>query len=190
MKLKNILSLLLLIGSSAMAQSLHTNTIDKQTGIRTITTNNHKGKEIELDDAISRSGALFFSAGYQQITKKEKTSETYFIELNIVHNDARLGCLENGKGRVLITLADETQIDCIQISDNDCDPIGFVAAFALMPKDGNQEVMKQNFEKLKTTDILKMEVFTTEKSVLYTIKSKSRPYIKNHFTLIDKTIKQ
>jgi hypothetical protein len=185
-----ILFFLLLLCNVAFSQSLITNSFDKKTGIRTIATKSIKGSEVTLDDTVARNGMLFFSAGYQEIKGKESSTETYFIELNIVHREPGLGCLENGKGKVVLHMADKTRIECVQISDTDCDKVGFIAAFALMPKGGKSEVMKQNFEKLQTIDILRMEILTSESSITFTTKTKSRPYIKSHLALISKTITQ
>ena len=189
MKLKSILVLLLLC-NAAFAQSLITNSFDKQTGIRTIATKSTKTDEVTPDDTVARNGMLFFSAGYQEIKSTGKSTETYYIELNIVHRESTLGCLEIGKGRAQLTLADGSVMDCIQISDTDCDKIGFIVAFALMPKGGSPADMKQNFEKLKTTDITKFQIFTSESSISFTTKTKSRPYIKSHLALIERTIAQ
>jgi len=179
---------LLLLCPTVKSQSIAVNTVDKETGVRTIITNNHAGTEVKPEDTVARSGLLFFSAGYQEI--KAKNTETYFIELNFVHHDARLGCLENGTSKAIITLEDGTLMECTQISDTDCDNIGFVAGFALMPKNSALTAMKHNFEKLLTTEISKIEVFTTEKPVLFIIKTKSKAYIRSHFALLNKTIAQ
>lgn len=189
MKLKSLIALLLLC-NVAFAQSLITNSFDKKTGIRTIATKSIKGSEVTPDDTVARNGMLFFSAGYQEIKGTDKSTETYYIELNMVHREAGLGCLENGKSRAEITLADGSVIDCIQISDTDCDPVGFIAAFALMPKGSTPEVMKQNFDKLIATDVMKIKIYTTESTITFNTKTKSRPYIKSHLALISKTIKQ
>jgi len=189
MKPKIILALLLLC-NVAFSQSLITNSFDKKTGIRTIATRSIKGSEVSLDDTVARNGVLMFSAGYQEIKRNDKSTETYFIELNIVHRDPRLGCVQNGISKVILYMADKSQIECIQISDTDCDKVGFIAAFALMPKGGKPEVMKQNFDKLQSVDILKMEILTSESSITYATKTKSRPYIKSHLALISKTITQ
>jgi hypothetical protein len=181
---------LLLLCNMAFSQSLITNSFDKKTGIRTIATKSIKGPEVTLDDTVARNGMLFFSAGYQEIKGNDKSTNTYFIELNIVHREPGLGCLQNGKSKVVLHMADKTEIECIQISDTDCDKVGFIAAFALMPKGSKPEVMKQNFDKLQSVDILKMEIFTSESSITFTTKTKSRPYIKSHLALISKTITQ
>jgi len=189
MNFKSLIVLLLLC-NVAFAQSLITNNFDKKTGIRTLATKSIKGSEVTPDDTVARNGMLFFSAGYQEIKGTDKSTETYYIELNMLHREPALGCVENGKSRAEITLADDTVIDCIQISDTDCDPVGFIAAFALMPKGGKTDVMKQNFDKLMATDIMKIKVYTSETTITFNIKTKSRPYIKSHLALISKTIAQ
>ena len=132
---------------------------------------------------------MFFSAGYQKLPTAGSPTEVYFIELNILHNDNRLGCLESGKSKVVLVFKDGTKAECSQISDNDCDPIGFASAFALMQKQGNKEMMKQNFDKLLTTDITNIEVYTSETKLMYNVKTTQRPVIRSHFALLDKTIK-
>ena len=189
MKFKRFLALLLLC-NIAFSQTLITNSFDKKTGIRTIATKSIKGSEVTPDDTVARNGMLFFSAGYQEIKGVTKSTETYYIELNMVHREASLGCVQNGKSKAEITLADGSVLDCIQISDTDCDPIGFIAAFALMPKGGSQDVMKQNFDKLMANDVMKIKIYTSESSIAYNIKTKSRLYIKSHLALLSKTIAQ
>lgn len=187
MKLK--LLLLFLICQGAFAQTIQMNSVDKNTGTRTIITNNHKTGELNADDSIVRNGLIFFSAGYQHIKKESNSTDVYFIELNIVHKDNTLGCLKDGEGKIIITFEDGTTAECSQISETDCDPVGFNTAFALMPKKGTPAMMKQNFDKLLTTEIKTLRVFTTEKALSFTLKTVSRPYIMKHFALLDKTIK-
>ena len=188
-KMKSTLLLLLLVCQGAFAQTLLMNSVDKTTGTRTIITNNHKGAEIKWDDSIVPNGLVFFSAGYQKINKPDDTSEVYFVELNIVHKDTRLGCLKDTDGKILITLKNGTRIECFQISPTDCDPVGFTAAFALMPKNGSKDLMRQNFNTLLTTEVAKIKIFTTEKELEYSTNSTTRAVIKAHFALLDKTIK-
>ena len=187
MKLK--LLLLLLVCQGALAQRLLMNSVDKNTGTRTILTNNSRTGELGTDDTVVRNGMVFFSAGYQKVKTNGAPADVYFIELNIVHKDNRLGCLKNGESKIILTFKDGTKAECSQISDTDCDAVGFIAAFALMPKKGTQDVMKQNFEKLLSTDVTNIELFTSEKSVLFNVKNTSKPIIKAHFALLDKTIK-
>ena len=187
MKLK--LLLLLLICQGAFAQTIQMNSIDKNTGTRTIITNNHENGELNPDDSVVSNGLVFFSAGYQHIDTGSNSTDLYFIELNIVHKDNTLGCLKDGEGKIIITFKDGTTAECSQISETDCDPIGFNTAFALMPKKGTAAMMKQNFDKLLTTQIKTIKLFTTEKSLLFTVKTGSKAYIMKHFALLDKTIK-
>jgi len=187
--MKSILLLLLLICQGAFAQTLQVNSVDKITGTRTIITDNHESGELNPDDSVVRNGLIFFSAGYQKFNKSGNATEVYFIELNIVHKDNTLGCMKEGEGKIIITFQDGTTAECSQISETDCDPIGFTAAFALMPKKGSPATMKQNFEKLLTTEIKTLRIFTTEKSPSFTVKAVSKPYIMKHFAVLDKTIK-
>ena len=187
MKLK--LLLLLMLCHGVFAQTIQTNSVDKNSGTRTIITNNYKGGSLTPDDSIVRDGLIFFSAGYQKINKPGIAADLYFIELNIVHKDDTLGCLKDGEGKIIINFADGTTAECSQISETDCDAVGFNTAFALMPKNGSIAIMKQNFDKLLTTEIKSIKVFTTEKSPSFTVKTVSKPYIMKHFALLDKTIK-
>ncbi|KGO86480.1 hypothetical protein Q765_11450 [Flavobacterium rivuli WB 3.3-2 = DSM 21788] len=187
MKLK--LLLLVLACQGVFAQTIQMNSVDKNTGTRTIITNNHKTGELAPDDSIVRNGLVFFSAGYQHINKSGNNTDVYFIELNIVHKDNTMGCLKDGEGKIIITFEDGTTAECSQISETDCDPVGYNTAFALMPKKGTSAIMKQNFDKLLTTEIKTIKVFTTEKSPSFTVKTVSKPYIMKHFALLDKTIK-
>jgi len=187
MKLK--LLLLLLICQGAFAQTIQMNSIDKNTGTRTIITNNHENGELNPDDSVVSNGLVFFSAGYQHIDTGSNSTDVYFIELNIVHKDNTLGCLKDGEGKIIITFKDGTTAECSQISETDCDPIGFNTAFALMPKKGTAAMMKQNFDKLLTAQIKTIKLFTTEKSLLFTVRTVSKAYIMKHFALLDKTIK-
>ncbi|MGQ2984446.1 hypothetical protein [Flavobacterium sp.] len=183
------LTCLLLFGISGTAQSIAENKTDAVTGGRTIRTNNNSGGELKLGDSVVNDGAVFFSAGYQSAKPGSKLVETYFIELYIIHNDNRLGCLNTYDSRILLQLEDGTKIDCFQVSESDCDPVTFQAGFALMPRNGTPETMKENFEKLLTTNISGLVIVTSEKKMDFKIKKSSRDYMKKHFALIDKTVK-
>jgi hypothetical protein len=190
MKMKlTALACLLFCGIAASAQTLLVNNTDSAAGTRIIKTKNHKGGELSLDDSIVKGGAVFFSAGYQSAKTAGKTVETYFIELNIVHNDNRLGCLQELDSRVVLTMADGTKIECFQISESDCDNVAFHATFALMPKGGTLAAMRENFEKLMSGDVEEITILTTEGKLEYRTKKSSRDYLKQHFALIDKTVK-
>ena len=190
MKMKLIaLACLLFYGIAAQAQTLAVNETDPATGNKLIKTSNLHGAEHDLDDSVVKSGVVFFSAGYQLTNPTQNPLETYYIDLNIVHNDNRLGCLEQLKSHIILTLDDGSAIECFQISDTDCDPNAYYASFALMPKGGNAAMMKQNFEKLIHTPIIRIEVVTSETKVVYKVKKGSMDYLKQHFALIDKTVK-
>jgi len=187
MKLQSLL--LLLTFQGVFSQTLLMNSTDKNTGTKTIITNNNRTGELTGDDTVVRNGLIFFSAGYQKIKTQGNPTEIYFIELNIVHKDNRLGCMKSEDGKVVLIFNDGTKVECMQISEDDCDPIGFNSAFALMPKKGTQDIMKQNFEKLLTADITNIEIYTSEKKIIYNVKNTAKPIIKARFALLDKTIK-
>lgn len=188
MKLKQILLSMLLAGSAATAQTIAVNTTDAAEGTRVIMTKNHRGKELLVDDSVAKSGLAFFSAGYQSNVVKGKTMETYFIDLDLFHNDNKLGCIQQLANNVVLILEDGTEIQCFQISDTECSHEAFKAAFALTPKGGSTQQMLENFKKLQTVGIEKIKIKTTEGKLEYRIKSKSSDYIKAHFALVAKTI--
>lgn len=188
MKIKQLLLFALLAGNAAIAQTIAVNTNDAATGTRVIMTKNHKGTKLEVEDSVAKSGLAFFSAGYQSGTAKGKKVETYFIDLDMFHNDNKLGCINQSANNVTIILKDGSKIECFQISDTDCNPESFKAAFALTPKGGSMEQMQANFKKLQTTEISKIIVKTTEGSLDYKIKPKASEYIKSHFALVEKTL--
>lgn len=188
MKIKQLLLLVLLAGNAAIAQSIAVNTNDAATGTRVIMTKNHRGNTLEVEDTVAKSGLAFFSAGYQSGTAKGKKVETYFIDLDMFHNNNKLGCINQSANNVTILLKDGSKIECFQISDTDCNPESFKAAFALGPKGSSMEQMEANFKKLLTTEISKITVKTTEGSLEYKIKPKSSEYIKSHFALVEKTL--
>ncbi|RZL47561.1 MAG: hypothetical protein EOO93_25025 [Pedobacter sp.] len=145
---------------------------------------------MELSQTVSNSGVLYFAAGYQSGKSGGKVSETYFIDLYIVHNDRRLGCMKELTSTATLILADGTEMECFQISETDCNKVAFKAAFALKARGGSdQATMEQNFKKLMTIEIAEINIKTTEKTEKFKIKSKEREYLKNHFALVDKTIK-
>ena len=183
------LTCLIFLGISATAQSLAENRTDTATGGRIIRTNNNSGGDLTLDDSVVKDGAVFFSAGYQSAKPGSKLVGMYFIELYIIHNDNRLGCLNEYDSRIVLQLEDGTKIDCFQISESDCDPVTFQAGFALMPRNGRPETMKENFEKLLTTNISGLVIVTSEKKMDFKIKKSSREAMKKHFALIEKTLK-
>lgn len=188
MKIKQLLLIVLLAGNAAIAQSIAVNTNDTATGTRMILTKNHKGTKLEVEDSVAKSGLAFFSAGYQSGTAKGKKVETYFFDLDMFHNDNKLGCINQSANNVTLLLKDGSKIECFQISDTDCNPESYKAAFALAPKGSSTEQMEANFKKLLTTEITKIIVKTTEGSLDYKIKSKSASYIKDHFALVQKTL--
>jgi len=179
---------LLLIAFSVKAQGISVNETEPETGARTIITKSFPGSEVVPDDTVVKLGLVFFSAGFREIKKVDKITEIYFVELNIVHKDNRLGCMNQGQGKIILDLEDGTSIECTQISESDCDPIGFETAFALMPKGGKAATMKENFEKLKSVAVKKINIFTSEKKLEFSVKSKSKADIQGRFTLLAKTI--
>lgn len=187
MKIKQLLITALLLGNAAIAQTIAVNTTDAE-GNKVILTKNHKGASLEVGDSVARTGLAFFSAGYQSGTTKGKNTETYFIDLDMFHNDNKLGCLNQSTDNVTLILEDGSKIECFQISETDCGQQAFKAAFALIQKDGSAEQMLENFKKLTKTAISKIKIKTSEGSLEYKIASKSSDFMKNHFTLIEKTL--
>lgn len=189
MKFKQLLLLVLLAGNAAIAQNIAVNTNDVATGTRVIMTKNHKGTKLEVDDSVAKSGLAFFSAGYQSNIIKGKKVDTYFIDLDMFHNDNKLGCINQSENNVTLVLKDGSKIECFQISDTDCGQEAYKGAFALASKGGSEEEMQANFKKLLTTEISKIIVKTSESSLDYKMKAKSSEYMKKHFLLIEKTLK-
>ena len=188
MKFKQLFLSLLLAGTAATAQTIAVNTNDAATNTRVIITKNHKGGEISVDDTVARNGLAFFSAGYQNTVVNGKPVETYFIDLDMFHNDNKLGCIKQSESNVVLVLEDGNEIQCLQISDTDCDPEAFKAAFALTTKNGTLKQMEENFKKLQSVAIKRIKITTTEDLIDYKITPKSSDYIKAHFALIAKTL--
>jgi hypothetical protein len=186
---RTFLFFLLLLSNHSFSQSIAVNSTDKVTGARVITTRSTKGGVLNLDESIVRSGAVFFSAGYLSSVAAGKVKGSYFIELEIVHNDNRLGCLPEKTGKIILTLRDGSEMECFQISPSDCDKTAFKAAYALMKRGGTDAEMKANFEKLSTIDITGIKIQTSEKEINFKVKTNSRELIKKHFLLVDKTVK-
>jgi len=184
------LSLLLLTAISATAQTIGVNTIDKAAGTRLIMTSNHDGGTIDLSDSVAKDGTIFFSAGYQEAVVHGKEVGSYFIDLNILHNDNKLGCLREATSKIVLSLSDGSEMECFQVSESDCGAEAFRGTFALIPKGGSTADMDKNFQKLITTEIEDIKVIATEGTLHYNIRSKQRKYLKNHFALVDKTIKE
>lgn len=187
MKFKQLFISALLVGNAALAQTIAVNTTDAA-GNKVILTKNHKGSSLEVDDSVAKTGLVFFSVGYQSGMAKGKSIETYFIDLDIFHNDNKLGCINQSANNVTLILEDGSKIDCFQISDTDCGQEAFKAAFVLSAKGGSTEQMVENFKKLTKVGISKIKVKTSESSLEYKITSKSSDYIKNHFALVEKTL--
>ena len=190
MKIKFIqyLLLLLLAGNAAIAQQIAVNTNDAATGTRVIITKNHAGSTIVSDDTVVKTGLVFFSAGYQKTMINQKEVETYFIDLDIFHNNNKLGCIKQGESNIVITLEDGTEINGFQISDTECNPQSFKAAFAIAPKGATTTVMAENFKKMQNSPIAKIKITSTEGFLNYKIRSGSSKYIKDHFALVQKTL--
>lgn len=186
MKFKQLIAFMLLTATAASAQVIDVNTNDQKTGTRVILTKNHKGSKIEVEDSVAKTGLLFFSAGYQSVPSKGKTVETYLIDLDMYHNDNKLGCIKQMENNLIITLEDGTEIECFQMSENECGQEAYKASFALTAKKGSFEDMEKNFKKLQTVGIAKIKVITTEGVLVYKIKQKD--YLKAHFALIAKTL--
>jgi len=188
MKFKQFFFLLLLAGNAAMAQTIAVNTNDTGSGTRIVITKNHVGNELKTDDSVSKNGLAFFSAGYQNTMVNNKPVPVYFIDLDMFHNNNKLGCIKQSENNCLLTLVDGSTIQCFQISDTDCAQQAFKAAFALSPKSGNAEQMKENFKKLQSVGIEKITVITSESRLDYKISPKSSKYLMAHFALVEKTL--
>jgi len=184
-----LLALLALTAPAAWSQTIDINQADAASGTRVIATRNIKGAEPSVDDSVTKRGVVLFSAGYQSAPASGHIVETYFINLNIVHNDNRLGCLDPKKSKVVLRLEDGSTIECFQISDLNCDPVAFDGAYALMIGDQSPDTMRQNFDRLMATGIKRIDIYTTEKTLTYDIKKDFKDYLQKHFSLIDRAIK-
>lgn len=187
MKFKQLFIAALLVGNATLAQTIAVNTTD-EAGNKVILTKNHKSNSLQVEDSVAKNGLAFFSAGYQSGTVKGKNTETYFIDLDMFHNDNKLGCINQSANNITLILEDGSKIECFQMSDTDCGQENFKAAFALSSKGGSAEQMVENFKKLTKTGISKIKVKTSESSLEYKIAAKSADYMKSHFALIEKTL--
>lgn len=185
---QTLLIAMLLLGGFTKAQSILVNETDKETGTRLILTKGFAGSEVTIDDSVVRRGTVFFSAGYQEVKVNETKTPLYFIELNIVHNDLRIGCLKQETSKIVLELEDDSKMECMQISPTECDPVGFTGDFVLMPKGGKIAEMTANLKKLESVAIKKITVFTTETEVVYIIKDKCKPVLEKHFSLLEQTL--
>lgn len=188
MKLRQIIFLLLLSSVTATAQTLAVNTNDTKTGSRVILTKSYKGKKAEVEDSVANRGLVFFSAGYQSHHVGNKDIKTYFIDLNIYHHNNTIGCIRQSANNLILVLEDNSEIECFQISDTDCNQEEYKAAFALSKKNSHFEENEKNFKKLQTVGISKIKLITTETTQEYKIGSKSRNYMKANFELVSKTL--
>ena len=183
-----LLLVLSLIATAGYSQKIEINTTDKATGNRFITTSNNKDGEFTIDDSVAQSGALFFAIGYQSNNSKGKQIQTYYIDLIMIHNDNRVGCVQQSTGKITLVLKDGSEMECYQISDDDCNPTDFKAAYALKARGESAAIMDSNFKKLMETEIVQIKVTTSEKTLNYKIKKEERQYLKNHFIVLNKTI--
>lgn len=189
MKIKQLFFLALLITTGATAQTLAVNTNDPATGTRVLITKNHRGSEITADDSVVKHGLAFFSAGYQSTLVQGKPVETYFIDLDMFHNDNKMGCIKQSENNVTLILEDGSEIKCFQMSETDCNDHAFKAAFALTTKEGTTAQMEENFKKLQAFSIKRIKVKTSESLLDYKIGSYPSDYIRAHFALIAKSLK-
>ncbi len=189
--MKNLLlliSLSLLPTGLLYGQTLAVNSIDRETGNTLVLTRNTRHAEMKIDDSVVKDGAVFFAVGCNKVKAAGKTIESYFIELDLVHNDNRLGCLEERTGRAELLLEDGTVVECFQISPSDCDRTAFKGGYALMKRGEKPEVTKANLDKLTTTAIKKIVIYTSEKRLEFNVKPREKDYLKKHFALIAKTM--
>ncbi|MDV6169167.1 hypothetical protein R1T16_12095 [Flavobacterium sp. DG1-102-2] len=188
MKLKHLFLALLIAGGAATAQTIAVNTNDITTGTRVIMTRNHRGSDINVDDSVAKSGLLFFSAGYQRSTVKGQQVSTYFIDLDMFHNNNKLGCINQFSEDVTLVLEDGSEIKCFQMSDTECGQEAYKAAFALSAKKASAGQNEDNFKKLQQQKIVRIKVKTSESLLDYKIKPKASDTMKAHFALIEKTL--
>lgn len=180
----------LLIAAPCMAQKISVNAVDPATGGKTVLTESVSNNPPKSDESVVNNGLVFFSAGYQEVASGDALQGLYFISLNIVHHDKRVGCLTQESGRILLTMEDGSEITCSQISATDCDPIGFTSDFVLAKKGGSMAEMKQNFEKLQHTMIKRITIITTETPIKYWVKPAKRALLAKHFALVAETLKK
>ena len=180
----------LLFATPCMAQKILVNEADAATGAKTILTKGIEDTVPKDNESVVNNGLVFFSAGYQDVQAGSKLSGVYFLSLNIVHDDKRVGCLTQEKGKILLTLEDGSQITCSQITPTDCDPVGFNADFVLAEKGAGVGVMKANFEKLQRTKIKRITIITTETAIKYWVIPSKREELTKHFTLVADALKK
>jgi hypothetical protein len=187
-KLLLLISLSLLPAGLSYGQTIAVNSTDRKTGNTLVLTSNTRHEEMKMDDSVVYDGAVFFAVGCNKIKDAGKAIESYFIELDLVHNDNRLGCLDERTGRAELHLEDGSVVECFQISPSDCDRTAFKGAYALMKRGEKPEVTKANLDKLTTTAIKKIIVYTSEKRLEFNVKPREKDYLKKHFALIAKTM--
>lgn len=184
------LVLMLLMATPCFAQKISVDALDAATKARTIQTIGSDSNPPKDDETIVNNGLVFFSAGYQEVPRRDKLQGLYFFTINLVHNDQRVGCLTQEAGRVILILEDGSEINCSQISATDCDPVGFYTDFVLVSKGGSLEEMKKNFEKLQHAFVKRISVITSETTIKFTVKAAARTTIAKHFALIANALKE
>lgn len=180
----------LLVAVPCMGQKISVNAVDATTGAKTILTQGVVGATPKNDESVVNNGLVFFSAGYQDLQAGNSLRGIYFMSLNIVHDDKRVGCLTQEKGKILLTLQDGSQITCSQITPSDCDPVGFNADFVLAEKEAGLDEMKANFEKLQHTMIKRITIVTSETVIKYWVIPSKRMELAKHFALVANALKK
>lgn len=189
MTTKCLIAALVFVTNILSAQGIDINT-SENSGNRYITTKNYRGTSISVSDNVVTSGAVFFSAGYQYRVLDSGNVESYFINIDMVHNDNRIGCLKEYTSKLFLILEDDSKIECFQVSESDCGPNSYTATFVLMDRGGNATLMRKNFDELLNKKINKIQVYTSEKVLDYNVKQSFKPYLKKHFEVLEKAIKE
>lgn len=182
------LIIVLLAAVPCMAQKISVNAVDPSTGGKTVLTESVENNPPRDDESVVNNGLVFFSAGYQDVPAGSGLQGLYFMSLNIVHHDKRVGCLTQESGKILLTLVDGTEITCSQISATDCDAIGFNTDFLLAKKGASTSEMQQNFDKLQHTLIKRITVITSETAIKYWVKPSKRAALAQHFASVAKSL--
>jgi hypothetical protein len=160
--------LFLFFSGIVFSQQLAVSKIDEFTKKEVIQVNASKGAHWKTTDNIAKG---FFNNIFLSLNKSHTTN---FLTLDI--NIGTAICVSNNDGKIITLLEDDSTLELLQVSKIDCNSRVAVRYF----------LSDLDLEKLKTTVIKKIRLYTTEGFFDFEIKENKKEIIKKTFILFQK----
>ncbi len=186
---KLITTLLCIAMFPVLGQSIESDNIDEFNKSRVIKTKAYEGNLWKKKDFIDDKNEFLVS---MMFSKSKDGTEIYAVKLEVL--TARdFGCFSEHAGKVMILFENDSTMELAQFSETDCGA-PFTALYVPAARENLnspliQDIVKENFNKLASTNIKKIRVYATKGFVDITLKPEKTNIIAVHAGLIRDKLK-